>query len=96
MADNSSPMQGRWYREATEKEVRWLTKNHSGEAEMIEWGWAGQTYWVFKRHMFIVRSNILGGGVVDIHGGWKYADFLKLQLDLAEIRKLATVNFLNN
>lgn len=88
-------MQGRWLREATEKEIRWLTTNHNKEAEMIEWGWAGQTYWIFKRHMFIVRSNILGGGIVDIHGGWKYANPFSLERDLLEIRKMSEVKFLN-
>jgi hypothetical protein len=92
----TNPMQGRWYREATAKELRWLTKVHSKEALMVEWPWAGQTYWVFKRHLCIVRSNILGGDTADIHGGWMYADPIRLELDLQEILKLAKVNFLNN
>lgn len=96
MANNTSPMQGRWFREATEKEVKWLTKNHSKEALMVEWPWAGQTFWVFKRHMVIIRSNILGGDVVDIHGGWVYPNPIVLELDLQEILKLSKNNFLNN
>lgn len=94
MADNSSPMQGRWYREATAKEIRRLTKNHSSEAVIVEWGWAGQTYWLFRRHLVIIRSNILGGGVVDIHGGWVYPDPITLLLDWEEIKKLGNVKFL--
>ena len=94
MAD-THPMQGRWLREATEKQIRTLTKNHSSEAKIVEWNWAGQSYWLFKRHGVIIRSNILGGGVVDIHGGWFYADQISLLLDWAEIEKMGNVGFLD-
>ncbi len=93
---NTNPMQGRWLREATEKELKWLTKVHSAEAQMCEWGWAGQTYWLFERHSAIVRSNILGGSIVDIHGGWIYPSPLHARLDWQEILRMGSIRALDN
>lgn len=92
----SEQMQGRWLRELTERELKWLTKNHINEALIVEWEWANQTYFLFERHSAIVRSGAMGGDVFDLHGGWKYANPLSARLDWAEIEKMGKVKFLKS
>lgn len=88
MDNNTDPMNGRWLRELTEKEIRWLTRNHTRDAVIVEWPWANQTYFLYERHSAIIRTGAAGGDTFDIHGGWKYASPLAARLDWTEIEHM--------
>jgi hypothetical protein len=84
--DNTNPLTGRWKREATEAEIRRIR----GEKDLdyVEWRLWNQTFFLSLKELIIVRTNILGGDVADVQGGWRYDNDILIRADWEEIRRV--------
>ena len=85
--DPTNQFQGRWKREATEAELRRVLATKG--LEYVEWPYWNVTFFRDLPNLIIVRTNLTGGDVRDVHGGWRYDNDILLRIDWEEIKRIA-------
>lgn len=85
---NTEPMSGRWHHEASEKQLKRAISRPQSELDYAEVRILNHMYIRSLTDLIIVRTGMMGGETLDIHGGWVYLNDISLRADWEEILKL--------